>query len=188
MTSRGSGQDEHWHAQAFDLLVTTAQDSNPPPLLSRPRSRTPNLPGRDPASHRCPFTPQLTAATARLHPRPGGNFRVANIPDRFVAAQAAAAAPQPGGPQLLVVHGAVAGDTAGRYLVGDRPIATPPRSGPAPRQSGGGWTSKSVFAPAPTRSRPILLACGPHDWHTIGTECLAMLLRYQGWPCRLLGA
>lgn len=47
---------------------------------------------------------------------------------------------------------------------------------------------RSAFAPAPTRSHPILLACGPSDLHTIGLESMAVLLRYQGWPCRLLGA
>ena len=47
---------------------------------------------------------------------------------------------------------------------------------------------RSAFAPAPTRSRPILLACGPSDLHTIGLESMALLLRSQGWPCRLLGA
>jgi methylmalonyl-CoA mutase cobalamin-binding subunit len=47
---------------------------------------------------------------------------------------------------------------------------------------------RSAFAPAPTRPRPILLACGPSDLHTIGLESMAMLLRYQGWPCRVLGA
>ena len=52
-----------------------------------------------------------------------------------------------------------------------------------------GWLNRAiVFAPAPTQPRPVLLACGPHDWHTIGLEALAMLLRYRGWPCRLLGA
>lgn len=51
-----------------------------------------------------------------------------------------------------------------------------------------GWLDKRMaFAPTPTRPHPILLACGPNDWHTIGAECLAMLLRFQGWPCRLLG-
>jgi len=47
---------------------------------------------------------------------------------------------------------------------------------------------RSAFAPAPTRPRPILLACGPTDLHTIGLESTALLLRYQGWPCRVLGA
>ena len=47
---------------------------------------------------------------------------------------------------------------------------------------------RSAFAPAPIRPRPILLACGPSDLHTIGLESTAVLLRYQGWPCRVLGA
>ncbi len=51
------------------------------------------------------------------------------------------------------------------------------------------WLDRSsAFAPAPTRPRPILLACGPSDLHTIGLESTAVLLRYQGWPCRVLGA
>jgi len=47
---------------------------------------------------------------------------------------------------------------------------------------------RTSLAPAPTRSRSILLACGPSDLHTIGLESTALLLRYRGWPCRLLGA
>ncbi len=47
---------------------------------------------------------------------------------------------------------------------------------------------RSAFAPAPSRHRPILLACGPSDLHTIGLESTALLLRYRGWPCRVLGA
>ena len=45
----------------------------------------------------------------------------------------------------------------------------------------------SAFAPAPTRKAPVLLACGPRDRHTIGLEALALLLRIQGWQCRVLG-
>ena len=47
---------------------------------------------------------------------------------------------------------------------------------------------RAAFAPAPARSRPILLACGPGDAQTIRLEATAVLLRYQGWPCRVLGA
>jgi methanogenic corrinoid protein MtbC1 len=47
---------------------------------------------------------------------------------------------------------------------------------------------RSAFAPPPTRPRPILLACGPSDLHTIGLEATAVLLRYEGWGCRVLGA
>lgn len=43
-------------------------------------------------------------------------------------------------------------------------------------------------APAPSRPTPIVLACGPTDLHTIGLEALCVLLRYDGWSCRLLGA
>lgn len=51
------------------------------------------------------------------------------------------------------------------------------------------WLDKrSAFAPPPTMRRPVVLACGPGDLHTIGLEALALLLRQQGWPCRLLGA
>ncbi|MET3807173.1 methanogenic corrinoid protein MtbC1 [Nakamurella sp. UYEF19] len=47
---------------------------------------------------------------------------------------------------------------------------------------------RSAFAPPPTDTRMILLACGPSDLHTIGLECMAMMLRHDGWPCRVLGA
>jgi methanogenic corrinoid protein MtbC1 len=45
-----------------------------------------------------------------------------------------------------------------------------------------------AYAPAPTRPTSIVLACGPTDLHTIGLEALTILLRYDGWACRLLGA
>ncbi|RIJ77028.1 MerR family transcriptional regulator [Nakamurella silvestris] len=51
------------------------------------------------------------------------------------------------------------------------------------------WLDKqSAFAPAPRSSSPVLLACGPRDLHTVGIECLSVLLRYRGWSCRVLGA
>jgi methanogenic corrinoid protein MtbC1 len=43
-------------------------------------------------------------------------------------------------------------------------------------------------APAPVRPGTIVLACGPTDLHTIGLEALCVLLRDEGWNCRLLGA
>ena len=46
----------------------------------------------------------------------------------------------------------------------------------------------TAYAPAPARPTPIVLACGPTDLHTIGLEALGVLLRYQQWTCRLLGA
>lgn len=47
---------------------------------------------------------------------------------------------------------------------------------------------RTAFLPAPTRPDHILLACGPHDRVTLGLEALALLLRTQGWSCRMLGA
>ena len=46
----------------------------------------------------------------------------------------------------------------------------------------------SSSAPEPVRTPPIVLACGPTDLHTIGLEALCVLLRYERWGCRLLGA
>jgi methylmalonyl-CoA mutase cobalamin-binding subunit len=51
------------------------------------------------------------------------------------------------------------------------------------------WMDRRVaFAPAPSHPRPVILACGPSDLHTIGLESMAVLLRYAGWPVRVLGA
>jgi DNA-binding transcriptional MerR regulator/methylmalonyl-CoA mutase cobalamin-binding subunit len=52
-----------------------------------------------------------------------------------------------------------------------------------------GWLSRvTAFAPPPTRTRPIVLACGPRDLHTVGLEALAALLAHRGHSCRTLGA
>ncbi len=53
-----------------------------------------------------------------------------------------------------------------------------------------GWLDRlNPAAPAPGADRAmIVLACGPRDLHTIGLEALAVLLRYRGRPCRVLGA
>lgn len=51
------------------------------------------------------------------------------------------------------------------------------------------WLNRRAsFAPSPREIGPILLACGPRDRHTVGLESLALLLRLQRWPCRVLGA
>jgi len=51
------------------------------------------------------------------------------------------------------------------------------------------WLSERIsLAPVPTNQRVVVLACGPSDFHTIGCECLALLLRHQGWRTRVLGA
>jgi len=47
---------------------------------------------------------------------------------------------------------------------------------------------RSSFAPKPLEVGPVLLACGPRDRDVIGLETLAMLLRFQQWPCRVMGA
>lgn len=52
-----------------------------------------------------------------------------------------------------------------------------------------GWLARmTALAPAPSSERPILLACGPRDLHTLGLEALAALLTHQRFPCRVLGA
>jgi methanogenic corrinoid protein MtbC1 len=52
-----------------------------------------------------------------------------------------------------------------------------------------GWLSRlAAFAPPPLRDSPVVLACGPRDLHTLGLEALAVLLAYDGWSCRVLGA
>jgi len=47
---------------------------------------------------------------------------------------------------------------------------------------------RGAFAPPPQEIGPVLLACGPRDRDTIALESLALLLRFQRWPCRVLGA
>jgi hypothetical protein len=52
-----------------------------------------------------------------------------------------------------------------------------------------GWLESFVaYAPAPGVRPSVVLACGPGDRHSLGLEALAMLLRYQRQPCRMLGA
>jgi DNA-binding transcriptional MerR regulator len=52
-----------------------------------------------------------------------------------------------------------------------------------------GWLARvTSYAPAPKADRPVLLACGPRDQHTLGLEGLAALLAQRRRPCRVLGA
>jgi hypothetical protein len=44
----------------------------------------------------------------------------------------------------------------------------------------------TASAPVPAKHRPIVLACGPGDRHSLGLEALTMLLRQRAEPCRLL--
>jgi MerR family transcriptional regulator, light-induced transcriptional regulator len=51
------------------------------------------------------------------------------------------------------------------------------------------WLSRQAFlAPQPFRPRPIVLASGPQDLHTVGLEAFAVILARRGWSCRVLGA
>jgi hypothetical protein len=46
----------------------------------------------------------------------------------------------------------------------------------------------TAHAPLPGSHRPVVLATGPGDRHSLGLEALTMLLRYRRQPCRLLDA
>jgi MerR family transcriptional regulator, light-induced transcriptional regulator len=51
------------------------------------------------------------------------------------------------------------------------------------------WLGRIIaFAPQPQHPGPVVLACGPHDTHTLGLEALTALLVRDGRRCRLLGA
>lgn len=51
------------------------------------------------------------------------------------------------------------------------------------------WLDRhTTYAPQPVHLRPVVLAGGPGDMHTIGLEALCLMLRQERWSCRLLGA
>ncbi len=51
------------------------------------------------------------------------------------------------------------------------------------------WFARlGVLAPPPYRRKPLVLACGPTELHTIGLEAFAVVLARRGWPCQVLGA
>jgi methanogenic corrinoid protein MtbC1 len=51
------------------------------------------------------------------------------------------------------------------------------------------WLSRAMLAGPPhRRSRPMILTCGPRDYHALGLECMGAILTERGWDCRLLGA
>lgn len=51
-----------------------------------------------------------------------------------------------------------------------------------------GWFARSTtLAPDVCHDRPIVLACGPRDQHTVGLEALAALLAERGRGARLMG-
>ena len=91
------------------------------------------------------------------------------------------------GPRAVPGRRAAARDATGRVVVADGPLH---RRGRAPHdRSGPRVAGDPELVRAGTR-RPasLVLACGPTDLHTIGLEALCVLLRYDGWSCRLLGA
>lgn len=52
-----------------------------------------------------------------------------------------------------------------------------------------GWLGRrSAALPSPAGQRPVVIACGPGDGHTVGAEALALLLRSRRRPVRLLGS
>jgi MerR family transcriptional regulator, light-induced transcriptional regulator len=51
------------------------------------------------------------------------------------------------------------------------------------------WLARlSAMAPPSFRARPLVLACGPKDLHSIGLEAFGVLLARRGWSTRILGA
>ncbi len=51
------------------------------------------------------------------------------------------------------------------------------------------WLARqSAMAPPPFRPRPLVLACGPKDLHTIGLEAFGVILARRGWDARILGS
>lgn len=52
-----------------------------------------------------------------------------------------------------------------------------------------GWLARMITLAPPARSENwVVLAVGPRDLHTLGTECLAALLVHHEVGCRVLGA
>lgn len=69
---------------------------------------------------------------------------------------------------------------AGRYTIPQEQITT---------ETVRAWLDERISrAPQPAHADPVLVACGPRDRHTVASEALALLLRTQGWHCRVLGA
>jgi DNA-binding transcriptional MerR regulator len=51
------------------------------------------------------------------------------------------------------------------------------------------WLGRHLLlAPPAFRARPVVLACGPDEDHSIGVESFAVVLARRGWPCVVLGA
>jgi MerR family transcriptional regulator, light-induced transcriptional regulator len=50
------------------------------------------------------------------------------------------------------------------------------------------WMTRRTGQNLPSGTRPVVLACGPRDHHTVGLEALALLLAERGRPTHMLGA
>lgn len=51
------------------------------------------------------------------------------------------------------------------------------------------WLGRvQLEAPPPTQPGTVVLSCGPRDFHTLGLESFAAVLRHRGVDCRTLGA
>ncbi|HET9723207.1 MAG TPA: B12-binding domain-containing protein [Actinomycetota bacterium] len=51
------------------------------------------------------------------------------------------------------------------------------------------WLARlAAMAPVPFRPKPLVLACGPKDLHSIGLEAFGVLLARRGWDTRVLGS
>jgi methanogenic corrinoid protein MtbC1 len=51
------------------------------------------------------------------------------------------------------------------------------------------WLSRHAYVTAEARARkPVVLACGPNDFHSLGLEAFHVLLARRGLRCRVLGS
>ena len=51
------------------------------------------------------------------------------------------------------------------------------------------WLSRHAHITEAARARrPVVLACGPNDVHSLGLEAFHVLLTRRGWKCRVLGS
>jgi methanogenic corrinoid protein MtbC1 len=51
------------------------------------------------------------------------------------------------------------------------------------------WLAKITrLRPPSPQHKPLILSCGPRDYHTLGLESMGALLMHRGLDCRILGA
>jgi MerR family transcriptional regulator, light-induced transcriptional regulator len=76
-------------------------------------------------------------------------------------------------------------DLGDRWKAGSCDVATEHLATQTVRQ----WFARlSALTPPPFKRRPLVLACGPTELHTVGLEAFAVVLARHGWNCRVLGA